>query len=558
MKKRLRLFAFFAVVAASSLGTLLQAAEAPYQVAWSRQLGTTDWDSSYSVAVDGTGNVLISGSTEGSLDGANAGESDAFLAKYDSAGNWQWSRQLGTSSPDASWSVAVDGSGNAFISGWTDGSLDGASAGGRDAFLSKYDSGGNLEWTQQLGTSSDEESWSVAVDGSGNAFISGWTYGVLGGASAGDRDAFLSKYDSGGNWQWSRQLGTSSWNYSRSVAVDGAGNAFISGRTFGSLGGPSEGLDDAFLAKYDSSGSLQWTRQLGTSMFDDSYSVIVDDAGNAFISGYTYGSLGGPRAGSWDAFLAKYDTAGNLQWTQQLGTSSSDSSYSVAVDGAGNAFICGRTRGSLGGENAGDWDAFLAKYDSAGNLLWTQQLGTLSEDVGFSVAIDSAGNAFISGWTYGGLGGENAGGADAFLVKFVLTDFSANGALDADDLMMLFDARGTAEFKYDLNADGAVDNDDAEMWITDFYETAITDFDLDYDTDVNDLNIWKANRFQFGKMFLEGDADFDNDVDVNDLNLWKANRFQTHAAAATTTPEPATLSLLALGGLALLRRRRSN
>ena len=160
-----------------------------------------------------------------------------------------------------------------------------------------------IAWTRQLGTSSDDGSRSVAVDVAGNAFISGWTLGDLGGTNAGGYDAFLAKYDSDGNWLWSRQLGTSSDDESRSVAVDGAGNAFISGFTEGDLGGTNDGNYDAFLAKYDSDGNQQWSSQLGTSNNDSSYSVAVDGAGHAFISGYTNGSLGGTNAGSYDAFL---------------------------------------------------------------------------------------------------------------------------------------------------------------------------------------------------------------------------------------------------------------
>ena len=125
---------------------------------------------------------------------------------------------------------------------------------------------------------------------------------------------------------------------------------------------------------------VAWTRQLGTSSDDYSHSVAVDSAGNAFISGHTDGSLNGDNAGQWDAFLVKYDSDGNWLWSRQLGTSSYDFSESVAVDGAGNAFISGSTQGNLGGNNAGLTDAFLTKYDSDGNLLWTQQLGTSSYD----------------------------------------------------------------------------------------------------------------------------------------------------------------------------------
>ena len=99
----------------------------------------------------------------------------------------------------------------------------------------------NVAWSRQIGTASDDRSLSVAADSVGNSYISGCTRGSLGGSNEGDYDAFLSKYDSAGNKLWSRQVGTARWDQSNSVAVDASGNAYISGRTWGSLGGPNEG-----------------------------------------------------------------------------------------------------------------------------------------------------------------------------------------------------------------------------------------------------------------------------------------------------------------------------
>ena len=210
--------------------------------------------------------------------------------------------------------------------------------------------------------------------------------------------------------EWIRQLGANDYYSSRAVAVDRSDNVFISGFTDGW---------DAFVAKYDTFGNLLWTEQLGTSDSDYSLSVAVDGSGNAFNTGWTYGSLAEPNdVGGRDAFLAKYDASGNLLWTEQLGTSADDYSLSVAVDELGNLFISGDTSGSLEGSNAGVGDAFVAKYDTLGNLLWTEQLGTSDNDYSTSVAVDDAGNVFISGHTYGAIDGTSVRGGDAFLVRF--------------------------------------------------------------------------------------------------------------------------------------------
>jgi hypothetical protein len=399
-------------------------AEVPYGIAWSRQFGTaTTSDESFGVAVDAASNAYIGGSTSGNLSGAEATE--GFLTKYDRAGNLLWSRLVGTSGLEAGSSVAVDAIGNAYIAGFTDGTLGGPNAGADDAFLVKYDGAGNVIWSRQAGSTASDVALGVAVDVAGNAYISGDTYGNLAGTNAGDQDAFLVKYDAAGNLLWSRQVGTATTDYSYGVAVDGSGDAYVIVDTFGSLGGPNAGSYDALLSKYDTAGNLLWSRQIGTAEYDTSRGVAVDSSGNAYICGYTLGNLGSKNAGSSDAFVTKFDSAGNLLWTRQLGTTKSDESLGVAVDAAGNAYISGWTSGSLGAPNSGNDDAFLAKYDAAGNFLWSRQIGTTNNDDSRGVAVTAFGDAYITGYSAGGLGGPNRGSFDAFLIKFSVPETSS-------------------------------------------------------------------------------------------------------------------------------------
>ncbi|GAH42330.1 unnamed protein product, partial [marine sediment metagenome] len=312
---------WFAGVAVLVLSGPLSA-EDPYQVAWSRQIGTSTIDRSYSVAVDVFGNAYIGGITQGSLGGTSAGGVDNFLFKYDSDGNVLWSRQPGSTSSEYYGSVAVDSSGNAYLSGWTSGDLAADNAGGWDVFLVKYNSDGNVLWSRQTGSAGHDYVYAATVDALGNAYICGSTKGDLAATNAGYDDVLLIKYNSAGDLLWSRQIGTPEVDEGRGVAVDASGDVYVTGETSGNLARTRIGYDDdVFLLKYDPNGNLLWSRQTGTSEDDRGRSVAVDAPNNPLVSGYTLGSLGGPHLGHSDAFVIKYDASGNVIWSQQIGTS---------------------------------------------------------------------------------------------------------------------------------------------------------------------------------------------------------------------------------------------
>jgi Beta-propeller repeat/Bacterial pre-peptidase C-terminal domain len=379
---------------------------------WIRQLGTTGDDYSNSVATDSAGNVYITGYTEGSLGGANAGGWDAWFAKYNSSGTLLWKKQVGTASEDSSYSIAVDNTGNIYIT------VEGGNPSGDinsedNIWLAKYDTDGNFLWTQELGSNGYVFSSSLTVDRTGNVYITGATWG----STEEDIDVVLTKYDGNGNLIWNKKLGTTSYDDSSSVAVDSNGNVYITGGTQGALGGASAGDFDAWVAKYDSNGNQVWNKQLGTNARDSSFGVSFDSNGNVYITGGSEGGLGGNSALGVDAWLAKYSATGNLLWSKKLGTSGFDVSNDVVVDSAGNVYITGLTDGVLEGTNAGEVDAWIAKYDSNGNQISIKQLGTSNNDVSRSITIDSNGNVLITGTTRGNFAGTNTGEIDAWFAK---------------------------------------------------------------------------------------------------------------------------------------------
>jgi len=433
-----------AIVCASVTGNGLAAIEEPYPIAWTTQIGTPQVDQSGGVAVDGAGNAYISGLTNGDLGGTNAGFFDAFISRIDPSGHVLWTKQVGTTAFEYGISVAADVSGNSYLTGRTNGELGGARIGGDDTFLIKFDSSGNQVWSRQFGTADHDDGLGVTVDISGNVYVSGDTNGSFSGfANQGESDAFVVKFDAAGNELWAQQIGTDSTDISEAVSVDNAGNVYISGLTTGDLGGTNAGSFDVFLTKFDSSGTQVWTQQFGTASDDRGNAVAVDSVGNIYISGHTSGSLGGPNAGSRDPFLAKYDASGNQLWARQIGTAGDDRGFALAVDSTGNAFISGFTDGDLQGFNEGSSDVYLAKYDSIGNLLWTDQFGTLDTDEGRALAVDSIGNVYSGGYTNGDLDGGNAGEFDAYLAKFTVPEPAGLSLLTVGGMVLLRRERRT-------------------------------------------------------------------------------------------------------------------
>ncbi|MBI5696245.1 MAG: SBBP repeat-containing protein, partial [Nitrospirae bacterium] len=386
-------------------------AELPYRTVWTRQMGFESSDQARCVAVDGVGNVYIAGYTSGGLYGdMHAGATDCYVIKYDSAGVRLWTRQLGSTTYDEANGIAVDGSGNVYVAGLTYGGLDGnTSFGEHDIFVVKYDSNGVKKWSRQLGTYQIDEAYGVAVDGTGSVYVAGRTFGSLhGNDNAGETDVFVVKYDADGVKKWTRQLGTDLYDEAYGIAADGFGNVYVAGHTSHGLDlNSNEGSNNIFVVKYNSAGDRLWTRRLGSDTYDTAHSVDVDNSGNVYVAGETSGGFDGNTfAGDRDFFVVKYDGDGLKQWSRQLGTAYTDEALGVAVDGSGNAYVTGFTDGSFDGyPNPTGWtpDIVVVKYDSDGVKKWTRQLGTSGLDIAYGITVDASGSVYLAGSTSGAM-----------------------------------------------------------------------------------------------------------------------------------------------------------
>ena len=211
-------------------------------------------------------------------------------------------------------------------------------------------------------------------------YVSGYTDGqFLGQTAFGNFDSFVRKYDFAGNELWTNQFGTNNVDPANGLVADGS-SLYVVGATFGTFPGETNlGGYDAYIRKYAADGTVLWTHQFGTAQWDFLAGVAVDGS-DFYVFGQTGGLLGQASSGGDDAFVGKYDSDGNELWTDQFGTAGHEVAQWMTTDGSG-VIVVGTTESTLLGQtSAGGIDAFVRKYDSAGVETWTKQFGTSSND----------------------------------------------------------------------------------------------------------------------------------------------------------------------------------
>jgi uncharacterized delta-60 repeat protein len=350
--------AAFTVTVGASSGTLTKE--------WTQLLGASAWDQANALAAGADGSIYVSGTTGASPDGiANSVPTDAFIAKFGPDGTKEWTQFLGSSSSDYARAMSTAADGSIYVSGYTNGNLDGeANNGSYDAFITKFNADGSKEWTQLLGTSGNDRAQAITADADSNIYVSGYTSGSLEGeANSGSFDAFITKFNSAGTKQWTRLLGSTGDDRAQALTAAADGSVYVSGYTDGDLDGQlNSGGTDAFIAKFDSAGTKQWTRLLGTGTYDQSNALTAGNDGSVYVSGYTYEST---DTGNNDAFIAKFNSDGDKQWSKVLATSGDDAANALITAPDGSVYVSGYTTGSPDEQtNGGLADAFVTKYSA--------------------------------------------------------------------------------------------------------------------------------------------------------------------------------------------------
>ena len=418
-----------------------------------------DYDYALALAVDGTGNVYVTGWSEGSGTG-----DDYATIKYNSDGDTLWLRRYNGpgNGTDQAKAIAVDGTGNVYVTGRSKGS-----GTGYDYATIKYTPTGDTLWLRRYNGPGNDYDYALAlaVDGTGNVYVTGWSEG----SGTGDDYATI-KYTPTGDTTglgWVRRYNAPGNvdDDAQAIAVDGTGNVYVTGWSKGF------GTDrDYVTIKYTPAGDTLWVRRYNGPVNgrDQAHALAVDGTGNVFVTGYSAGS-----GTSYDYATIKYtpdgDTAvANGGWVQRYNGpgNSADQANALAVDGTGNVYVTGNSAGS----GPTGYDYATIKYNSAGDALWVIRYNAGDGgDYAYALAVDGTGNVYVTGESL-----TASTDYDYATIKYVQAgitgDFNGDGYVDAADLQLLGDHWHFVDTDpgwdpiYDLVPDGIIDAADLQVF----------------------------------------------------------------------------------------------
>ena len=343
--------------------------------------GLTD-EIAHAVALDGEGNVYAAGTYSDTVDfdGAgstsplnSAGLTDIFILKLQEESlGFLWVKGVGGISTDSGHGLTVDGSGNVYLTGTYSDTVDFdpsggmstlSSAGDADVFILKLDSNGDFLWVKSVGGPGAENSFDIAVDESGNVFVTGSftdtvdfdpDVAIINLTSSGESDLFIEKLDSEGNFAWAKTVGGTSFDSGIEVTLDGSGNVYTVGYFNETISAgvdtlTSAGSNDILISKWNNDGIFLWAKGMGSTEFDAGYGIDVDEQGNIYTTGEFYGTVdfdpgagtgSVTSAGQGDIFISKLDSNGNFVWAKGMGGSSNDVGEGIVVRN-GDLFLTG-------------------------------------------------------------------------------------------------------------------------------------------------------------------------------------------------------------------------
>ncbi len=424
-----------------------------HDIQWATKVGGMNTDEIFGICTDDAGNVYTSGgfqttATFGSTTLTSTWSRDVHLSKQDAAGNYLWTIQGESPGTARGLDIAVDASGNIYLTGYFENSITFGSqtltkGNNLYIYIAKFNNSGVCQWIEAI-EGSTEAVWSrgIALDDNNNIYVTGelegsGTFGTITTPDVGSGDIFLTKLNNSGTFLWAKTMGSSAnSDVSYNVDLDANNNVLITGEFKGtaiiagqSLTSTSSSFSDIFIAKFDSNGNGLWASNYGDSYGSESgRGVIVDSNDDIYVTGFYKGTInfGANSISSvtdmyttspgYDMFVAKFNSAGTNIWAETAGEGRDEYPMAIDIDASNNVYITGYTEGDmifdlgetseyrLFNTNDQSWsayeDVFVSCYKADGNFVWAKGGGDGYSDRAYGIAVDNSQNVYVGGRVY--------------------------------------------------------------------------------------------------------------------------------------------------------------
>lgn len=412
-------------------------------IEWNAQIGGTGSALINKTALDTEGNLYSIGHYAGSIDIKSnninftaVGDYDVLVSKYDSNGKLIWAKSFGGSGQDLGYVIAIDHDNNVIICGSSSttavfGAFTLTSNGSSDSFLAKLNTSGEVMWAFNVGSDSHDWVSGLAISNDNTIYVSGISKtadfdpsSAVATLECNNQDAFIAKYDTNGNYLMAKNISGSSYELVDKITLDNQGNVIATGYFISTTADfdpsantfnlTSNGMRDMFLAKYDVDLNFIWAKGFGGTADDEARDVIVDASDNIYFVGVFQNAVDfdpSPATkiltsfGVFDTFISKFDSLGNLIWIEQIGSPLSDGSRGLVINN-NDLYLGGTFSGTIQFGNSttdaltsnGGSDVFLAKYDTNGIKKWSEHFGSISNDLCYGLEFFGSEKLYVNGY----------------------------------------------------------------------------------------------------------------------------------------------------------------
>jgi len=379
---------------------------------WGKQLGSEDDERTRNLVIDQSNNVYVVGKTRGKVGKENYGKYDGFVVKIDSSANTKWALQVGSKEDDDLTYAALDGSGNLYVTGYIGADSKNTSVPDADILVVKINANGEVIWQKQYGTDSLDVGSSIVINDKGYIYVIGSSKGLMGNTSKGKNDCVILHLDNNGNKLNILQFGTSSDDQGYGITIGMDSNIYACGTTEGNLAGDNAGKSDMFWGIYSGDLKELRLRQSGTEKYDCAVEIKTDNNNDVYIAGSTDWILIPKEKLNGDCFLQKWNGKGEITWTQQFGTGNWDGINGLSVIQDKGVVVSGCMNNPM-------CQSFCKMYNEDGSLLWSRNFiaqggrGTC----GKGVCASRQGYIYHVGYTGANLFSELKGMHDVFIIK---------------------------------------------------------------------------------------------------------------------------------------------